>query len=101
MMRAVQRTPQIAQRILSHSDHRSTLKYYNVLSLTEAASAIARVLGTRCEPLVSVAMVTDGRCGHGLVKAQGHFPDRRKRAQRAPSYLASSWGTKRWKAAPT
>lgn len=95
------RTPQIAQRVMRHSDHCTTLKHYTVLQLTETASAIDRVLGNQCEPMGSVAMGTDGRCGHGRVNPRGHFPDRRKRALRATSYCASSWGTKWWKTAPT
>ena len=36
-------TPQVAQRILRHSDYRTTLKHYTLLGLTDTAAAIARI----------------------------------------------------------
>ena len=47
-------TPQVAQRILRHSDYRTTLKHYTLLGLTDTAAAIARIptiTPTDCESL--------------------------------------------------
>ena len=47
-------TPQVAQRILRHSDYRTTLKHYTVLGLVDTAAAVAKILSiapTRGESL--------------------------------------------------
>ncbi|NBT69692.1 MAG: site-specific integrase, partial [Betaproteobacteria bacterium] len=36
-------TPQVAQRILRHSDYRTTLKHYTMLGLVDTAAAIAKL----------------------------------------------------------
>ncbi len=38
-------TPQVAQRIMRHSDYRTTLKHYTVLGLTDTAAAMDRLPG--------------------------------------------------------
>lgn len=49
-------TPQVAQRIMRHSDYRTTLKHYTVLGLTDTAAAIDRLPGIVTEPRASEAM---------------------------------------------
>ena len=47
-------TPQVAQRILRHSDFRTTLKHYTMLGLTDTTAAIERlssILPPSAEPL--------------------------------------------------
>ena len=36
-------TPQVAQRILRHSDYRTTLKHYTMLGLVDTAAAVAKI----------------------------------------------------------
>lgn len=40
-------TPQVAQRVMRHSDYRTTLKHYTVLGLTDTAKAVARLPGVK------------------------------------------------------
>jgi hypothetical protein len=43
-------TPQVAQRIMRHSDYRTTLKHYTVLGLTDTAAALDRLPGIMTQP---------------------------------------------------
>ena len=40
-------TPQVAQRIMRHSDYRTTLKHYTVLGLVDTAKAVAQMSGVK------------------------------------------------------
>lgn len=42
-------TPQVAQRIMRHSDYRTTLKHYTVLGLTDTTAAMDRLPGIASE----------------------------------------------------
>ncbi len=50
--------PQVAQRIMRHSDYKTTLKHYTVLGLTDTAAAVARLPGITCPE--SKAMAATG-----------------------------------------
>ncbi|MCC6320303.1 MAG: site-specific integrase [Phycisphaerales bacterium] len=51
-------TPQIAQRIMRHSDYRTTLKHYTVLGLTDTAAAMDRLPGVAPERQANAATGT-------------------------------------------
>ena len=51
-------TPQVAQRIMRHTDYRTTLKHYTVLVLTDTAAAINRLPGIAPERQVNAATGT-------------------------------------------
>ncbi len=51
-------TPQVAQRIMRHSDYRTTLKHYAVLGLTDTAAAMDRLPGIARERQANAATGT-------------------------------------------
>ncbi len=51
-------TPQVAQRIMRHSDYRTTLKHYTVLGLTDTAAAMDRLPGIAPERIAHAATGT-------------------------------------------
>lgn len=51
-------TPQVAQRIMRHSDYRTTLRHYTVLGLTDTAAAMDRLPGIAPERQAEVATGT-------------------------------------------
>ena len=51
-------TPQVAQRIMRHSDYRTTLKHYTVLGLTDTAAAMDRLPGIAPERVAHAATGT-------------------------------------------
>jgi integrase len=51
-------TPQVAQRIMRHSDYRTTLKHYTVLGLTDTAAAMDRLPGIAPERVAQAATGT-------------------------------------------
>jgi len=51
-------TPQVAQRIMRHSDYRTTLRHYTVLGLADTAKAVAQLPGV-------------GPVGNGAIAATG------------------------------
>ena len=53
-------TPQAAQKILRHSDYRTTQKHYEALGLHDAASAMARVPGIQTGRDAAARTGTDG-----------------------------------------
>lgn len=63
-------TPQEAQKLARHSDINLTLKHYTHLTISDLASAVAKVVPVPSEPLTAVAMVT------GTHDAQARNPER-------------------------
>ncbi|MBL8964600.1 MAG: site-specific integrase [Phycisphaeraceae bacterium] len=61
-------TPQIAQRLMRHSDYRTTLKHYTVLGLTDTAGAIAKLPGIR--PTDSESLAATGTTDSAPVDPQ-------------------------------
>ncbi|MCW5769166.1 MAG: site-specific integrase [Phycisphaeraceae bacterium] len=53
--------PQIAQRIMRHSDYKTTLRHYTVLGLTDTAGAMARLPGIDASPTRERATGTLGK----------------------------------------
>ena len=51
-------TPQVAQRIMRHSDYRTTLKHYTVLGLTDTAAAMDRLPSVAPERVAHAATGT-------------------------------------------
>ncbi len=51
-------TPQVAQRIMRHSDYRTTLKHYTVLGLVDTSAAMNRLPGVASERQVQAATGT-------------------------------------------
>jgi integrase len=51
-------TPQVAQRILRHSDYRTTLRHYTVLGLADTAKAVSQLPGVK--PVGSEAAAATG-----------------------------------------
>ena len=51
-------TPQVAQRIMRHSDYRTTLKHYTVLGLTDTTAAMDRLPGIASERQADAATGT-------------------------------------------
>jgi integrase len=51
-------TPQVAQRIMRHSDYRTTLKHYVVLGLTDTAAAMDQLPGIASERVAQAATGT-------------------------------------------
>ncbi len=59
-------TPQVAQRIMRHSDYRTTLKHYTVLGLTDTSAAMDRLPG--------VAPESNPQAATGTMDATGNRP---------------------------
>ncbi len=61
-------TPQIAQRIMRHSDYRTTLKHYTVLGLTDTAAAIDRLpsIASKSQSQAATGTTDAGRTDHQL-----------------------------------
>ena len=51
-------TPQVAQRIMRHSDYRTTLRHYTVLGLTDTAAAMDRLPGVALSSQANAATGT-------------------------------------------
>lgn len=58
-------TPQVAQRIMRHSDYRTTLRHYTVLGLTDTAAAIDRLPGIAPGSRANAATGTTGAAPDG------------------------------------
>ena len=74
-------TPQMAQRIMRHSDYRTTLAYYTVLGLVDTAKAINTLpdIAVHVEPAAARATGTDGRAAPGTARrTQNDAPSRAK-----------------------
>lgn len=85
--------PQLAQRIMRHSDYRTTLKHYTVLGLTDTARAIESlpgVAGTRDDSEAAHATGTDDAGPTSAEDAVG-APSR---ADGTPRSSPRSWGAK-------
>jgi integrase len=51
-------TPQVAQRIMRHSDYKTTLKHYTILGLTDTSAAMNRLPGIAPQRLANAATGT-------------------------------------------
>ena len=87
--------PQLAQRLMCHSDYRITLKHYTVLGLTDTAAAIHELLAIRVKPEVVEIMATgtDGATAdHQQIPLQLEHESMRDGATQCDDKSSESYG---------